>query len=435
MTLGGRRRLFYVLVLVFIAIGGGAVFYAQGWRIDVAAFAVNKVGALYVRPYPSDADISLNHVPAKKSFALFDKGAFIANLFPKRYTLTLTRDGYRTLERHISVLPALVTELKFAVLIPKVAVHIGDATRDVWAKGGALLTQSATGTLISETGAVRGDTVLGTTLDLGTVLTREKKTYFLTDTRASTTMNVTRLAARLGVTLTGNSNETLALDPESGADILVDMPRALILMNSRCETVATLDVNPRAARRSTALGMAAVAWETPTKRGWSLSVYDRLSDTSRDTGHVLPGAPRALAWATKNTLGILQDDGSFYIYDAAADTLEKTASDVTQFFFTADGTMAATLEHRSIEIFSFATDDYWRFNIPNVEEVQSLTWYRDNHHLFVTYPDRTALLDLDDRALEDLATVVDTNRVAYDPESNRFYFIQDGAVKMVEFAK
>ena len=97
--------------------------------------------------------------------------------------------------------------------------------------------------------------------------------------------------------------------------------------------------------------------------------------------------------------------------------------------------MAATLEHRSIEIFSFATDDYWRFNIPNVADVGSLTWYRDNRHLFVTYPDRTAFLDLDDKTLEDLATVVDTNRFDYDAVSNRFYFIKDSSLKMMEFAK
>ena len=86
--------------------------------------------------------------------------------------------------------------------------------------------------------------------------------------------------------------------------------------------------------------------------------------------------------------------------------------------------MIATLENRSVEIFSLAdSSNYFRFNIPNVDEVQKLIWYKDDNHLFVAYPDHVALLDLADYGLTNFATVAIGTSPEYDPQNNSLYLI------------
>ena len=67
--------------------------------------------------------------------------------------------------------------------------------------------------------------------------------------------------------------------------------------------------------------------------------------------------------------------------------------------------MLAALEHQSLEVFDFSTNDYYRFNLPRIGDVQSLAWYKDQTHLFANYSDHVSLLDLMDTSFTNLTTV------------------------------
>ncbi len=409
------------------------VFYAQGWRLDLETLAVRKVGALYVRPYPADALIFLNHARVQKGFTFFDRGTFVGDLFPKRYTLTVTREGYRTRESHIAVNPSLVTEFKYAVLIPRTKALYAPDVKNVWISEGKTIFESATGTLRTGDVSFPRRTFFALAKDGRTALLRNGKNYFLADLEGGTAANLTALLSTQGIE--GPFPEGTLVPLEGGTAVAVNVSTSLSLVDLQTGGVRLLD-RARGATRPFAASPAALAWagNRASAVTSTLTIYDLFSNTARQITNVPPHRVTALAWQG-NTLTILTAQGDFFTYSPRDEHLQKIAADTRQFFFSDDGAMVAALEHKSIEVFSPDTNDYWRFNLPSTDRIERLIWYRDNRHLFVVYPDRTAFLDLDDASLENFDTVVPTNRVAYDAASNRLYFIEDGALKMTEFAR
>lgn len=162
MTRKARRLLFYALVAVFLVLGAGIVLYAQGWRFDFATGRVDKVGAIFVRAFPADASISLNGKPAQSQVGFLSRGTLISDLFPKNYKLKLSKNGYDGWQENVSVAPSLVTELKYAVLVPQNATSVAPGTIP-----GILALESSTARIAGETLAAyaiklaKGDLMVG----------------------------------------------------------------------------------------------------------------------------------------------------------------------------------------------------------------------------------------------------------------------------------
>jgi tricorn protease-like protein len=123
-------------------------------------------------------------------------------------------------------------------------------------------------------------------------------------------------------------------------------------------------------------------------------------------------------------LGILTENGAWYVYDRNRQNLQKIADDVRNVSVTQDGSRIATLESNSMEIFTpDEPDGYYRFNLPDVSDAQAAIWYRDKDHLFIAYPDRVAFLDLEDASLANFTTVSSGTSPQYDPDANTLYII------------
>src|ERR1035441_2686736 len=124
MKLQTRKRIFYVFILLFVVIGAVVVLYAEGWRINLSTLEAEKAGGIYVRSYPNNAQITLSGKPVQNQSAFLSPGTFISGLFPKTYTLTLSASGYDAWTESTPVVPSLVTEMKYAVLVPKTATNV-----------------------------------------------------------------------------------------------------------------------------------------------------------------------------------------------------------------------------------------------------------------------------------------------------------------------
>jgi len=161
-------------------------------------------------------------------------------------------------------------------------------------------------------------------------------------------------------------------------------------------------------------------------------VYDKFSGNTIDSSLTLNGSIKQLAWVRNNVLGILASDNTLYLYNVPNEQLSTLADDVKQFYPTNDDTALAALEYNSLEVFSFATQDYYRFALPDVADAQGLIWYKDDAHLFVQYPGRVAFLDLADINLKNLTTVSAGTDAAYDPQENALYLIDQGQ-KLLRF--
>lgn len=437
-----RKGIFYGLVFVFMVLGTWAVLYTQGWRIDFGALKIRKVGAIYVQSFPPKAKIYLNDVEIKNNSWFFQNGTFINNLFPKNYKLTLVYNRYKTWEETIPVLPTQVSEVKYAVLVPE------DSLYETGSEGPFLvmnhnLIRKEKGSLVYRGSILKGTSILGWTNDGTRVLSSDaKSTYYWSNLVNGTTTPLNPILKKLGI-----SSPELLVNPEDTQKIIVLTPTQLFFLDPTQGTLTSLD-SPKLLKKQEELivNPAAIA---PSRflLGWghfnqsenssSLVLYDIFLRNRLNTPPSFPGKIIKLEWTTNNRLGVLLDNGNLFLYTVSGNKLAPIASDVRDFEFSPDGDRVATLGRKSLEIISLSgnDDDYRRLNIPNINSVQKIIWYRDLEHLLVVYPNSVRFLDLNDRALENFPTVINSGMADYDKDSNKLYYLDGEKIMSVEFPR
>ena len=450
MKIQTRRRIFYVFILLFVVIGAFVVFYAEGWRINLSTLEAEKAGGIYVRTYPNNAQITLNGKPVQNQSAFLSPGTFISGLFPKTYTLTLTALGYDAWTENVPVVPSLVTEMKYAVLVPKTAANVATDTPAVAgyfeADGDVVVANaSATITWLGKTigyGAITSHSVDLKTAIIRTISARTGvTTYALYDFTAATSTNLSALLKQSSIASTPSTN--VFVDPYDDTDIIAQTPAKIVGIDSDTHRTTMIDTasTGETIESPIAVSPSVMAWARYTA-GTSMAstagtsqvvVYDKFSGDTTDSSLAIDGQIRQLAWVRNNVLGILASDNTLYLYDVPNEQLTTLADDVKQFYPTADGSALAALEYHSLEVFAFNDlPNYYRFDLPDVTDAQELIWDKDDTHLFVQYPDHITFLDLADTAMKNLTTVSLGTDPSYDPQENSLYLIDQGQ-KLIRF--
>ncbi|MBI5220248.1 MAG: PEGA domain-containing protein [Candidatus Liptonbacteria bacterium] len=444
----GKRLISIILFLVFLILGLGTLFYSQGWRINFKTLVLTKVGAIYVRSYPSSASIELDGRPIPNDSWLFDRGTLINNLYPKTYQLRLTRPGYQTWLQTVSVQPMLVAEAKSAVLVPTIdgtdRIDNGPTTSLLLAQS-RIATRDRSGSARLGNQLVPGDQITDINPEGDQLLIRSSRPaqVVLQDLVAGTSTDLTALLRRNRVP---PDNFQFRLTNSRTAVLGWDRERIMMIIPG--STSPIFNLAPATLRRATttteivaaaAAPAARVAWATYDKRANRsvVTIYDIDTSTSRDQKLQLAGQTAKLTWANGNRLGILQTDGDFFWWDIRQNIHRQVASDGRDIFFSPDGRSVAVLEHNSLEVFTGDDPpyDYFRFNLPDIQKITRLTWYQDQQHLYATYPDRTVWLDLLDASLEHFLTVTTSSIAYYETASNRLYYLADNQVRYLQFPK
>jgi len=111
-----RRILFYVAVVVFVGLTYVAVIYAQGYKYSFEDGKFTLTGAIYVKAN-TDAKVYFNdELVGTTSFLgnSFSKGG----LLPGQYLVMVTREGYTSWEKVISVQEGFLSEFSKIMLLP-----------------------------------------------------------------------------------------------------------------------------------------------------------------------------------------------------------------------------------------------------------------------------------------------------------------------------
>ncbi|MEK7212403.1 MAG: PEGA domain-containing protein [Patescibacteria group bacterium] len=427
MTRTLRRTIFYLLTAIFIIAGTGIVLYAQGWRWDFKNWQPVKVGGIYIRSFPPEAQIFLDGKPIKNKSGFLQSGTLISDLFPKNYRLRLVLDGFRPLERGVDVRPAMVTEEKYIVLIPeKPDLLTSGPIQDFWLLDEpVLLTQN--NELLYRGQKIQGSRALDWTDSFSAILTTDEKGgYFINMPESATSTALAPLFRKLGLKTTGAE---ITLDPENRTMLVYGSPSALYLVDtSRSRLITISSSSPTSTAKITAASPSVfwLAWASFDNRTGSstLTIYDKLLGNKRPVPESITGRTLKIKWFNNDFFGFLQENGEFFTYRPGETAVTNVASDVKDFKFSPDGNMVAVLAQRSLEIISFRNNkDYWRFNLPAVEQIQAVAWHKDNRHLFLTYSDKTVFLDLDDASLDNLDVLAPTAKAEYSPAKNELYYL------------
>ncbi|MDP2599005.1 MAG: hypothetical protein Q8P49_04190, partial [Candidatus Liptonbacteria bacterium] len=431
--------IFYTLLAAFFLIGGGVLFYVNGWRLDPTTFALRKVGGIFVRSFPREAQITLDKEVIKNRSGFFQNGTLINNLFPKTYELRLSSPGYKPWVEKVSVAPALVSDKKNAVLIPEDSRMVATGTIPRFSMfNDELILGSKSGALSLKGVRIGNGVVLGYTNDLSRIFTFDETSgayaTFNVNTKTRTNLNAALVKAGFDT----KRKFKLILDPYDAQNLLLLEPTAISTFNPIATNVAVQKKTANTIFQNAAASQFFFAWsEWNRKTNTStITIYDKFLDKIQSTSESFGGKNIELAWVSTSKIAILQDDGGLYVYDRNKDVLAKIADDVKTFSFVSDASAVAALEHSALEIFFFSQDkDYYRFNLPDMQSAKAIEWYGDFSHLFVHYPSEVKFLDLKDGALVNFTPVVETSFASYDEKTNTLYWVANEGVKQTDFPR
>ena len=438
MNIRTRNNIFYALCAVFVTAGAFVVFYAQGWRFDLEPFGFNKVGGIYLRSFPDDAAIFINGKYVDKKPGLLNRGRFINNLFPKNYKLTLKSGGYYDWTENIQVSPSLVSELKYVVLIPKnYETAYEGLVKNFYAANGQLIINTGN-SLVYGGKKIKGGKLIWQDSASKIVLTENisSKTYFINylSENTATSTNLNEKIALYGIN-PANIREIIKDHGTSGGSI-IRTAASIFSLN-----ISTGEISKLTSSSSTiskiAVSPSWIAWiNYNSVNGKSLLTFYNRASGEMTVKTAIAGQAVKIDFRNNDELGILQNDGNFYIASSENNQPGKTAEGVRDFEFSPKGNLVSLLENETLEIFAFNGDkDYWRFRLPEAQKIERVEWHADENHLFVIYPEETKFLGLEDKSIENFAVVADGKQAHYDADSNTFYFIKDGELRKLQFAK
>lgn len=431
MTRGTRRIIFYVLFGLFFLIGAIVVLYAQGWRLDPKTLRPEKVGAIFVRSFPGDAAITLDGEAIANQSGFLSRGTLISNLYPRTYALTLAKEGYGEWHENVGVAPALVTELKYAVLVPSTSTPIATSTSVArfFVAGDQRVVQTPGGTIVSRGTRISGaGAMIDASADLGTLLLKNSPgDYALYDLQENTSTAL----------LLPRDISRIAMDPSDAAKVIAIKNSAVMIADTARATTTVAASAPAGISfgKTFSIMSSVIAWprSNAVEGLSSLAFYDMFTKTLARSSGTIPGIVADVQWVDSARVGALTADGALYLYDTNARTFTKIAGEVRAFAVAPDLSAIAALEARSVDVIPLAdTTTYRRFNIPAVADVLRLIWYKDAGHLFLVYPDHASFLDLDDLGLRNFLTIAEGTSPLYSPSENSFYLI-NSAQKLIRF--
>ena len=113
-----RTILFCLLIILFLIVAPGTIFYSWGYRFNFETKRITQTGAFYFKVLPKSARIYLNGKSVKKTDFFFG-AAYLDNLLPKKYEVEIKKEGYHPWKKTLEIKERQVTDAKNIVLAPE----------------------------------------------------------------------------------------------------------------------------------------------------------------------------------------------------------------------------------------------------------------------------------------------------------------------------
>lgn len=110
--------MFLICLFLFILVAPLAVFWSQGYRFDFESRKISQTGGLFLKVIPRQVNVYIDGKPNKRTDFFFGS-LLIENLLPKKYNVTVVKEGYHSWEKNLEIKEKEVTEIKNIVLFPK----------------------------------------------------------------------------------------------------------------------------------------------------------------------------------------------------------------------------------------------------------------------------------------------------------------------------
>ena len=116
MTLGQRRIIYLIFILIFLLITPFLILYTAGYRFNPKKNKIEKVGILFLTSKQREISIFLNNELYPKKLS---KELYIKNLLPGEYEIKAEKKGYYPWKKKIIIQPEKTTFLRNIHLFKK----------------------------------------------------------------------------------------------------------------------------------------------------------------------------------------------------------------------------------------------------------------------------------------------------------------------------
>jgi len=107
-----RRIIFYIFLAIFLFLAPAITLYSLGYDFDFEEQKFVTTGAIYLKSYPSKADVYINNKIKGKT------SKFIRRLIPKTYDVKIEKEEYHPWQKKLTVKKGLVTKADNILLVP-----------------------------------------------------------------------------------------------------------------------------------------------------------------------------------------------------------------------------------------------------------------------------------------------------------------------------
>jgi hypothetical protein len=112
MTRGTRRIIFCLFLIAFIILVPSIILYALGYGFDFDKKTFVNTGAIYLKSYPSKAEIYIDDKLRGKT------NEFIGHLIPKVYEIKIIKEDYHPWQKNLTIKSGLVSKADNIFLVP-----------------------------------------------------------------------------------------------------------------------------------------------------------------------------------------------------------------------------------------------------------------------------------------------------------------------------
>ena len=436
MTLKTRRILFYALTVIFIIFGTVVVFYSNGWRLDLETLTIDKLGGLFFEITPRDATITIDKNQFEFKSGFLRSGTLIANLFPKNYTVKVTKSGYQSWIKELEVKPSLVTEVPPVILLPDkqdLGEVLTDNINNFWI-GPKHYIAGKENRLEFKLQKLLGNNVVNWSESGDSVITKNNSSFFLTNLgNQGSALNLSLSFGNLWQQKFPDQKlemiKTVLFYPAAENKFIVPTGNGLYLLDTEKFSLSRLHKGPIGAFK---VKNNEIFFYAEGK----VSIYNLSLDTEGLLiNQEFKPAKDIQVSLSGYQVSILGEDGKLYIFDRKSLTGNLIAENIASMLFSPDGKKIAFTNNRK-ELTVYHLSDPSKDNkkneepaIFNIGSTEEISWHKNSAYLFIKYPTSLYLLEANNLPPINFQVIdLENKKFSYQPEENSIYLLKNSGL-------
>lgn len=426
--------MFYVLFFLFILIGGVLTAYSLGIKLDLTTFSLSETGGIYLKSEPPDTYIFLDGAPVENQSGFLQSGTLIDNLKKGAYQLSLQRNGYFDWEKEVNVKPSLVEVFDSIVLVAREEPEWLANKAENFYVNGENLVAIRNGKVIAGEAKLIGNKVEELAQD-GAILTynESNKTYYLSDLfTLGSSLNVNSLFNNLKESRLGLTGQVplikVAFNPFNHKKLIVQSRGALYSLDTSRLTIEQIRSGVRDFR---VRGEEIIFYDASGLYRYNLIFRTKSKLMELKNGMAegiveleIDAAGRVTLLLENGELSLLYNENEMVNIAGKAKTMKSSNNGRFIAFIDYDG---------PLYVYRIDKKEYLKLDTGINEDIKSLSWYKDNKHLFLHTASGLYFVEVDDDLpLNTIRLASDVSVFRYDSETNFLYFSIPGGIYRME---